>query len=120
MIVYLAQNAELREENILTIVTNVDSSKVKSKVMTLYEHLILKGHKQGVEQGLELGIEQGLEQGLEQGVEQGDIIGQHKKAVDVVKKGWRKGISIDTLVDLSGLPEAEILRIIAEVEKEKD
>ena len=35
MIVYLTQNAELREENISTVVTNMDSPKVKSKVMTL-------------------------------------------------------------------------------------
>lgn len=115
MIVYLAQNAELREENILTIVTNVDSSKVKSKVMTLYEQLILKGHKQGVEQGLE----QGLEQGVEKGVEKGDALGQYKKAVNVVKKGWHRGFPIDVLVDLSELSEAEVLRIIADIENQK-
>ncbi len=87
--------------------------------MTLYEQLIMKGHRQGVEKGKEIGLELGLEQGLEQGVEKGDALGQHKKAVDVVKKGWKRYFPIDVLVDLSGLSEAEVLRIIAEIEKEK-
>lgn len=74
--------------------------------MTLYEHLILKEYIKG------------FEQGLKQGFQKGYVLGQHKKAVNVVKKGWQHELSIDILVDLSGLPDAEVLHIITDIEKE--
>ncbi len=111
MIVYLTQNAELREENIETIITQNISPKIKSKVMTLYEQLILKGAKEGREVG--------IEEGKEIGKEIGNAGGQYEKAVQVVTKGWQRRLSIDILTYLSGLSESEVLRIVAEIEKEK-
>ena len=36
-----------------------------------------------------------------------------------MKKGWKRGLDIEDLVDISGLEKAEVLRIIAEMGKEK-
>jgi predicted transposase YdaD len=65
------------------------------------------------EEGKEEGKEEGLKQGEIKGLKKGRIEGKKAIIIDVIRKGVSKDISIETLTDLTGLTEKEVLDIIS-------
>lgn len=59
----------------------------------------------GYAKGLQAGIEQGIEQGIERGIEQNKI--------ETAKVLLSKGLSIEEIFEISGLPKEQIERLIA-------
>ena len=83
------------------------------------EYAINRGISQGIEQGLEQGIAQGIEQGLEQGIaqgieqglEQGIEQGEKKKQIEIAKNMLQKNMSINDIIEITGLTKEEIEQI---------
>jgi predicted transposase YdaD len=67
------------------------------------------------EEGKEEGKEEGLKQGEIKGLKKGRIEGKKAIIIDVIRKGVSKDISIETLTDLTGLTENEVLDIISTI-----
>jgi predicted transposase YdaD len=65
------------------------------------------------EEGKVEGKEEGLKQGEIKGLKKGRIEGKKAIIIDVIRKGVSKDISIETLTDLTGLTEKEVLNIIS-------
>jgi len=65
------------------------------------------------EEGKVEGKEEGLKQGEIKGLKKGRIEGKKAIIIDVIRKGVSKDISIETLTDLTGLTENEVLDIIS-------
>ena len=63
------------------------------------------------EQGREEGLKQGLEQGLEQGIEIGEAKGKHKKALETAAVLKGRQISVDLIIEATGLTIEEIERL---------
>ena len=60
----------------------------------------------------EYGIEQGIERGIEQGIEQGIERGATEKALEVAKRLFRKGMSIDEISEVAELSVDELAAMI--------
>ena len=69
--------------------------------------------EEGKVEGKEEGKEEGLKQGEIKGLKKGRIEGKKAIIIDVIRKGVSKDISIETLTDLTGLTENEVLDIIS-------
>ena len=69
--------------------------------------------EEGKEEGKVEGKEEGLKQGEIKGLKKGRIEGKKAIIIDVIRKGVSKDISIETLTDLTGLTEKEVLDIIS-------
>lgn len=70
--------------------------QIKTDVMTLYDQLIKEGFEQGRQEGRQEGVKEGIE----------------AKTQEVVVRGFANGISIPTLVLLTGLTEKDIHQIL--------
>ncbi len=77
---------------------------IKSEAMTTYEDIIEKG----VKKGIKLGIEQGIEQGIE------------KEKIEVVLRSYDHNYSIQDIVVITGLSEAEIKEILKKASRKID
>jgi predicted transposase YdaD len=70
------------------------------------------GYKEGLEvgrkEGIEEGRKEGIEEGRKEGIEEGRKEGEHKAKVVMAQAMKRQGISIETIVAVSGLTEEEI------------
>lgn len=60
----------------------------------------LEGHAEGLTEGLQKGLQEGLEQGLEKGRVEGQKVIAHKMKL--------KGLSIQDIIDLTGLSKEDI------------
>ena len=69
--------------------------------------------KNSMDTAFEEGKEEGLKQGEIKGLKKGRIEGKKAIIIDVIRKGVSKDISIETLTDLTGLTEKEVLDIIS-------
>ena len=69
--------------------------------------------EEGKVEGKVEGKEEGLKQGEIKGLKKGRIEGKKAIIIDVIRKGVSKDISIETLTDLTGLTENEVLDIIS-------
>jgi len=69
--------------------------------------------EEGKEEGKVEGKVEGLKQGEIKGLKKGRIEGKKAIIIDVIRKGVSKDISIETLTDLTGLTENEVLDIIS-------
>jgi predicted transposase/invertase (TIGR01784 family) len=58
------------------------------------------------------GFEQGMEKGLRKGMKKGIEQGKYHKQIEIILKGFAKGLSIQFLAELSELSEEEVIRII--------
>ena len=63
--------------------------------------------RQGIEDGLKEGIKQGIEQGIKQGIEQGT----KSRNIEIAKNMLKKGIDIDTIVEITELTKEEIKKL---------
>jgi flagellar biosynthesis/type III secretory pathway protein FliH len=79
---------------------------------TGYKEGLEVGRKEGIEEGRKEGIEEGRKEGIEEGrkegIEEGRKEGEHKAKVVMAQAMKRQGISIETIVAVSGLTEEEI------------
>ena len=66
------------------------------------------GYKEGLEVGIERGRKEGIEEGRKEGIEEGRKEGEYKAKVVMAQAMKRQGISIETIVAVSGLTEEEI------------
>jgi len=60
-----------------------------------------------IEQGLQQGLEQGIEQGIERGIEQGE----QSKAIEITKKLLASGVSMEVILNASGLSPREVEKL---------
>ena len=81
--VYYMNLVNLREEKFQEIIESI-SQPIKKEVMSTYEMITKKYEQKGIE----------------------------KEKKEIIIKGWRKGISIELLSDISGLPTKEVRSII--------
>lgn len=66
------------------------------------------GKETGYKEGLEVGRKEGIEEGRKEGIEEGRKEGEYKAKVVMAQAMKRQGISIETIVAVSGLTEEEI------------
>lgn len=64
--------------------------------------------EEGKAQGLEEGKAQGLEEGKAQGLQEGKAQGMQQSKIEIAKKMLSKGMSLDLVVEMTGLSEEEI------------
>ena len=113
---YLLNNMEtLTEENRLEILSKKPDLKNAFDVLDLYasdpdkrrelEERLRADKNYAYE--LAAKFEKGLEQGIEQGLEKGEL----KKAIETARKMLEKGFSIQEIIELTELSEAQILSI---------
>ena len=72
---------------------------IKASLDTKFE----EGLQKGIEEGLQKGIEEGMQKGIEKGIEEG----MQKVAVNALNKG----MSVDDIVDLTGLTKDQVLSL---------
>ena len=77
----------------------VDEEKAKS---------LKEGIEAGKAQGLEEGKAQGLEEGKAQGLQEGKAQGMQQSKIEIAKKMLSKGMSLDLVLEMTGLSEEEI------------
>lgn len=77
----------------------VDEEKAKS---------LKEGIEAGKAQGLEEGKAQGLQEGKAQGLQEGKAQGMQQSKIEIAKKMLSKGMSLDLVVEMTGLSEEEI------------
>jgi predicted transposase YdaD len=84
--------------------TAFEEGKVEGKV---------EGKEEGKEEGLKQGEIKGLKKGRIEGMKEGRIEGKKAMIIEIIRKGVSKDKSIETLTDLTGLTENEVLDIIS-------
>ena len=67
-----------------------------------------QGLQEGKVQGLQEGKAQGLQEGKAQGLQEGKAQGMQQSKIEIAKKMLSKGISLDLVVEMTGLSEEEI------------
>lgn len=77
----------------------VDEEKAKS---------LKAGIEAGKAQGLLEGKAKGLEEGKAQGLQEGKTQGMQQSKIEIAKKMFSKGISLDLITEMTGLSEEEI------------
>jgi predicted transposase/invertase (TIGR01784 family) len=65
------------------------------------------------EEGKEEGKEEGLKQGRIKGLKKGRIEGKKAMIIEIIRKGVSNNMSVETLTQLTGLTEKEVLDIIS-------
>ena len=73
---------------------------IKASLDTKFEEGMQKGIEEGMQKGIEKGIEEGMQKGIEKGIE--------KVAVNALNKG----LSVEDIIDLTGLTKEQILSLI--------
>ena len=63
------------------------------------------------ESSFNIGIQKGIEQGIEKGREEGREEGSHSKAIETAKKCLKMKMSVETIMELTGLSEDEIEKL---------
>jgi flagellar biosynthesis/type III secretory pathway protein FliH len=90
---------------------------IKNCMDTAFEEGKIEGKEEGLKlgkiEGIKKGRTAGLKEGKIKGVNLGKMEGQKAMIIDIIRKGVSKDISIETLTDLTGLTENEVLNIIS-------
>lgn len=90
-VVYLLETTQFNDEKIQELFDKIPKP-IKNKIMTTYDVILRKGKKEGIEQGIEQGIE--------------------KEKIEIIIKGYKKGITIETLADITSLSIEKVRQII--------
>ena len=85
----------------------VDEEKAKSLKEGI-EAGKAQGLEEGKAQGLEEGKAQGLQEGKAQGLQEGKAQGMQQSKIEIAKKMLSKGMSLDLVVEMTGLSEEKI------------
>ena len=87
----------------------------KGGYMTAREYIKEEGRREGVQQGrqegMQQGVQQGRQEGMQQGVQQGIQQGRQKELQAVVCNMLREQADIAFISKVTGLPEAEIVKL---------
>lgn len=90
---------------------------IKNSMDTAFEEGKVEGKVEGKEEGKEEGLKQGLKQGELKGLKKGRIeglnLGKKTMIVEIIQKGVSNNMSVETLTQLTGLTEKEVLDIIS-------
>lgn len=70
-----------------------------------------EGHQLGLEEGRQRGLEEGIEKGIEQGIERGIEKGIEKEKTITARKLKSLNISVDTIMQVTGLSAEEIEKL---------
>ena len=85
----------------------VDEEKAKSLKEGI-EAGKAQGLEEGKAQGLQEGKAQGLQEGKAQGLQEGKAQGMQQSKIEIAKKMLSKGMSLDLVLEMTGLSEEEI------------
>jgi len=72
-----------------------------------------EGHKLGKIEGIKKGKAAGLKEGKLKGMKAGNIEGKKTMIIEIIRKGVSNNMSVETLTQLTGLTEKEVLDIIS-------
>jgi predicted transposase/invertase (TIGR01784 family) len=72
-----------------------------------------EGHKLGKIEGIKKGKAAGLKEGKLKGMKAGNIEGKKTMIIEIIRKGVSNNMSVETLTQLTGLTENEVLDIIS-------
>jgi predicted transposase/invertase (TIGR01784 family) len=76
-----------------------------------------EGHKQGkiegIKKGKAAGLKEGKLKGMNLGMKAGNIEGKKAMIIEIIRKGISNNMSVETLTQLTGLTENEVLDIIS-------
>ena len=81
-------------------------------MMTTAQRLI----NEGMERGMERGIARGRQEGIHLGREEGIYEGIEKEKKELVYRMFKKGMSLDSISDITELSKSEIEEMIKSVE----
>ncbi len=90
-----------------------DNKKNYRDIKNCMDTAFKEGKEAGKEEELKQGEIESLKKGRIEGLKKGRIEGKKAIIIDVIRKGVSKDISIETLTDLTGLTENEVLDIIS-------
>ena len=87
--------------------------KLKESEERRHEYMLMQAfemdaRRDGLQQGLQQGMQQGLQQGMQQGLQQGMQQGLQQKAVQAAGNLKRLGVSVDIIVQATGLSKEEV------------
>jgi predicted transposase YdaD len=74
-----------------------------------------EGKEEGKVEGKVEGKEEGLKQGEIKGLKKGRIEGMKAMIIEIIRKGVNNNMSVETLTQLTGLTEKEVLHIISTI-----
>ena len=110
---------ELREKYVNVFFTreeltsNEDGKKfyrdIKNSMDTAFEEGKVEGKEEGKEEGLKQGELKGLKKGRIEGLKEG----KKTMIVEIIQNGVSNNMSVETLTQLTGLTEKEVLDIIS-------
>ena len=80
---------------------------IKASLDTKFEEGLQKGIEEGLQKGIEEGMQKGIEEGMQKGMQKGIEEGMQKVAVNALNKG----MSVDDIVDLTGLTKDQVLSL---------
>ena len=86
---------------------------IKNSMDTAFEEGKVEGKEEGKEEGRKQGEIKGLKKGRIEGMKEGRIEGKKAMIVEIIRKGVSSHMSIETLTQLTGLTEKEVLNIIS-------
>ena len=79
-----------------------------SAIDTAFDDGEKKGFEKGIQKGIQKGIEKGIQKGIQKGIEKGKIEGAKTKAIIIAQKMLKKNITIEDIMDMTGLTQTEI------------
>ena len=78
-----------------------------------------RGKEEGVREGLRAGRKEGMEMGLQEGEKKGEMRGreegERKKAIEIARAALARGMDVEVVAEISGLPETEIRKLTISV-----
>jgi predicted transposase YdaD len=88
---------------------------IKNSMDTAFEEGKVEGKEEGKEEGLKQGEIKGLKKGRIEGMKEGRIEGKKAMIIEIIRKGASNHMSVETLTQLTGLTEKEVLNIISTI-----
>jgi predicted transposase YdaD len=90
-----------------------DSKKCYRDIKNSMDTAFEEGKVEGKEEGLKQGEIKGLKKGRIEGMKEGRIEGKKAMIIEFTRKGVSNNMSVETLTQLTGLTENEVLDIIS-------
>ena len=95
------------------LASNEDSKKFYRDIKNSMDTAFEEGKVEGKVEGKEEGKEEGLKQGEIKGLKKGRIEGKKAMIIEIIRNGVSNNMSLETLTQLTGLTEKEVLNIIS-------
>ena len=85
-----------------------DNRKIENSLKSQFKK---EGMEWGMKRGMKEGMKEGMKAGMKEGMKEGIIKGERQKNLENAKKMLEKGISVDDIVDITGLSVEEIKKL---------